>query len=186
MSETSRWMEEHSDFFHSLDGHSMAGELAKLPEMPEVPEEAVDRTVGGRSSGRRGVSAAGTCCRSLRADRSMKSMCRFRWHALKDVPTPTSLVSTNCRPAALSGPRVQTLPSYRAIGLGTGLQQEIAMSETTKDKSDRPAGLGPGHARPFPLGLGEPVRAARQRLDLVDAGEAARGVSSRCAASSPR
>ncbi len=43
MSETSRWMEENNEFLHSLDGHSIAGELAKLPEMPEAPD-VVDET----------------------------------------------------------------------------------------------------------------------------------------------
>lgn len=48
MSETSRWMDEHNEFFHSLDGHTMAGELTKLPEFPDAPEvveESEDQAV---------------------------------------------------------------------------------------------------------------------------------------------
>ncbi len=38
MSDTSRWMDDHNDFFHSLTGHHMTGELSELPDLPEMPE----------------------------------------------------------------------------------------------------------------------------------------------------
>jgi len=41
MSETSRWMEEHNDFFHSLTGKHLMSELSELPDLPEMPEEKI-------------------------------------------------------------------------------------------------------------------------------------------------
>lgn len=38
MGETSRWMDEHREFFDSLAGHS-AGELSLLPELPPMPAD---------------------------------------------------------------------------------------------------------------------------------------------------
>ena len=38
MAETSRWMEEHTDFFDSLAGQPT---LTQLPDLPELPAEMV-------------------------------------------------------------------------------------------------------------------------------------------------
>lgn len=45
MSETSRWMDEHTDFFDSLAGQPMVAELPELPELPAQMAEPDDQKV---------------------------------------------------------------------------------------------------------------------------------------------
>jgi len=42
MAETSRWMDEHHDFFSSFAGQSTTGDLPTLPDLPDDFEQPDD------------------------------------------------------------------------------------------------------------------------------------------------